>query len=80
MGKRRRAGGNNNINPWLSARMDCKEGRFIQVGNSLLLSHKDDTTGLEPWGRTGTSRTSWTANSWSGRPASWTASQPEASA
>ena len=26
------------IKPWLSARPDCKEGRFIQVGNSLLLS------------------------------------------
>lgn len=25
---------------WLSARADCKEGRFIQVGNSLLLSKK----------------------------------------
>lgn len=24
--------------PWLSARPDCKEGRFVQVGNSLLLS------------------------------------------
>lgn len=23
---------------WMSARQDCKEGRFIQVGNSLLLS------------------------------------------
>ena len=26
------------ISPWLSGRLDCKEGRFIQVGNSLLLS------------------------------------------
>lgn len=26
------------IKPWLSARNDCKEGRFIQCGNSLLLS------------------------------------------
>lgn len=26
------------IKPWLSARRDCKEGRFIQCGNSLLLS------------------------------------------
>lgn len=26
------------ISPWLSARADCKEGRFIQIGNSLLLS------------------------------------------
>lgn len=23
--------------PWLTARQDCKEGRFIQIGNSLLL-------------------------------------------
>ena len=28
------------IKPWLSARTDCKEGRFIQCGNSLLLSKK----------------------------------------
>ena len=28
------------IKPWLSARPDCKEGRFIQVGNSFLLSEK----------------------------------------
>ena len=28
------------IKPWLSARSDCKEGRFIQCGNSLLLSPK----------------------------------------
>lgn len=26
------------IKPWLSAHADCKEGRFIQCGNSLLLS------------------------------------------
>jgi hypothetical protein len=25
------------IKPWASARMDNKEGRFIQIGNSLLL-------------------------------------------
>ena len=36
MGSRRR--GRDAIKPWLSARLDCKEGRFIQVGNSLLLS------------------------------------------
>lgn len=36
MGSRRR--GRDTIKPWLSARLDCKEGRFIQVGNSLLLS------------------------------------------
>lgn len=38
MGSRRR--GRDAIKPWLSARPDCKEGRFIQVGNSLLLSEK----------------------------------------
>lgn len=26
------------IKPWLSAKPNCKEGRFIQIGNSLLLS------------------------------------------
>ena len=36
MGSRRR--GRDTIKPWLSARLDCKEGRFVQVGNSLLLS------------------------------------------
>lgn len=29
--------------PWLSARPDNKEGRFIQVGNSLLLSKQFQT-------------------------------------
>lgn len=29
-----------NIRPWLSAKADCKEGRFIQIGNSLLLSEQ----------------------------------------
>lgn len=28
----------NSISPWLSARPDNREGRFIQLGNSLLLS------------------------------------------
>ena len=28
------------IRPYLSANKDCREGRFIQVGNSLLLSKK----------------------------------------
>ncbi len=32
------------ISPWLSARIDCSEGRFIQVGNSLLLAHIDKKT------------------------------------
>lgn len=31
---------NVNIRPWLSAHRDCSEGRFLQLGNSLLLSHK----------------------------------------
>lgn len=35
---RKKAAQNADIKPWLSARRDCKEGRFIQVGNSLLLS------------------------------------------
>ena len=26
------------LSPWLSAHTDCREGRFIQVGNSLLLA------------------------------------------
>lgn len=28
------------IKPWVSARVDCREGRFLQVGNSLMLSPK----------------------------------------
>ena len=28
------------IKPWLSAKPDCKEGRFIQIGNSLLLDKR----------------------------------------
>lgn len=35
---KRRAAQNAVILPWLSAKPDCKEGRFLQVGNSLLLS------------------------------------------
>lgn len=35
---RRKAAQNIPIVPWLSAKPDCKEGRFIQIGNSLLLS------------------------------------------
>lgn len=35
---RRKAAKNCEIRPWLSARADCADGRFIQVGNSLLLS------------------------------------------
>ncbi len=26
------------LKPWLSGNVDCRDGRFIQVGNSLLLS------------------------------------------
>lgn len=37
MGKHK-AAVNVEIKPWLSAKYDCKEGRFIQIGNSLLLS------------------------------------------
>lgn len=40
MSRRVRAAKNCTIKPWLSARTDSTEGRFIQVGNSLLLSHK----------------------------------------
>ena len=35
---RHKAATNCTIRPWLSERKDCREGRFIQVGNSLLLS------------------------------------------
>lgn len=35
--------------PWLSAKPDCKEGRFIQVGNSLMLSGR--FSGLSVGGR-----------------------------
>ena len=34
----KRAAQNCKIPFWLSARPNCKEGRFVQVGNSLLLS------------------------------------------
>ncbi len=33
-----RAAKNRALRPWASANLDCKDGRFIQVGNSLLLS------------------------------------------
>ncbi len=33
---------NVSILPWLSGRSDCKEGRFIQIGNSLLLSRRTE--------------------------------------
>lgn len=35
---RRKAAKNCDLRPWLSARCECDDGRFIQVGNSLLLS------------------------------------------
>lgn len=35
---RRKAACNCSFPFWLSAKRDCREGRFIQVGNSLLLS------------------------------------------
>lgn len=38
MAGRHKAAQNVKILPWLSGRRDCKEGRFLQVGNSLLLS------------------------------------------
>lgn len=37
MGKSR-AAKNCTILPWLSAKNDCRDGRFLQIGNSLLLS------------------------------------------
>lgn len=37
---RPKAAVNCNILPWLSARADGKEKRFLQIGNSLLLSDK----------------------------------------
>lgn len=37
---RRKTASHCNIRPWLSAKADCKEGRFIQVGNSLRLSEQ----------------------------------------
>ena len=39
---RRKAAQNAKILPWLSGKLDEREGRFIQVGNSLLLSSKSD--------------------------------------
>lgn len=31
---------NCDIRPWLSAKSDCREGRFLQIGNSLFFSEK----------------------------------------
>lgn len=44
---KRKAAANCKILPWLSARQDCEEGRFSQIGNSLLLSRVDRETGEE---------------------------------
>lgn len=35
---RRKAAENCVVLPWASAKRDCREGRFLQIGNSLLLS------------------------------------------
>ena len=35
---RRKAAKSIELKPWLSGNKDCRDGRFIQVGNSLLLS------------------------------------------
>ncbi len=40
---RKKAAGNCSILPWLSGKGDNKEGRFVQVGNSLLLSRDFQT-------------------------------------
>ena len=37
---RRKAAQNCAVKPWLSANGDCREGRYLQVGNSLLLSKR----------------------------------------
>lgn len=43
---RRKSGGT--MLPWMSAKPDCKERRFLQVGNSLLLSKKFQALGPGP--------------------------------
>ncbi|MBO7676324.1 MAG: hypothetical protein J6S49_02250 [Erysipelotrichaceae bacterium] len=45
MGKRGRPKTAKNviISPWLSAKADCREGRFCQIGNTLLLSEEFQT-------------------------------------
>ena len=37
---RKKAAVNCKILPWLSGRSDCREGRYLQIGNSLLLSEQ----------------------------------------
>lgn len=44
---RHKAAHNCKILPWLSAKHNCEEGRFFQLGNSLLLSNRDKETGEE---------------------------------
>ena len=46
---RRKAAQHCKILPWLSWRSDCEEGRFCQVGNSLLLSHEIDGVEKNPF-------------------------------
>ena len=40
---RRKAAQNCVLLPWASARADCREGRFLQIGNSLLLAKSFQT-------------------------------------
>ena len=40
MAGKHKAAKNAKISPFMSENADCKEGRFLQVGNSLLLSAK----------------------------------------
>ena len=39
---RRKSARNVEIRPWLSAKADGKEGRFIQIGNSFLLEFRKE--------------------------------------
>ena len=44
---RKKAAENCDIKPWLSRRIDHTERRYIQVGDTLLISVKDKDTGQE---------------------------------
>lgn len=44
---KRKAAEHCQILPWLSAKGDCREGRFLQLGNSLLLSAEFQTLSAE---------------------------------
>lgn len=47
---RRKAAENCPLKPWESARRDCKEKRFIQVGNSMLLpKYSEDKKQVNPF-------------------------------